>query len=257
MRKIIQKIYKFRIFKRIIPTFLKIYIKLLKKNEIIIRHNDINLKLNLFNPIDREIFLKGNYEKKQIDCLVNFIKDNKIIYFIDIGAHMGFYSLIISNLKIKVFSFEPVKNNFKQLNENKKLNKFENMEIYNFALSNKEKQVEMWVPNKEKSGGYTIYDPKDEELEKYDIRKINKEQCISKIGDNIIKIKNEKVAIKIDVERHELNVLDGLNNFLKENDIILQIELFEDRRDNIIKYLEEHNFKHINTIKKDFYFKNF
>lgn len=257
MRKIIQKIYKFRIFKRIIPTFLKIYIKLLKKNEIIIRHNDINLKLNLFNPIDREIFLKGNYEKKQIDCLVNFIKDNKIIYFIDIGAHMGFYSLIISNLKIKVFSFEPVKNNFKQLNENKKLNKFENMEIYNFALSNKEKQVEMWVPNKEKSGGYTIYDPKDEELEKYDIRKINKEQCISKIGDNIIKIKNEKVAIKIDVERHELNVLDGLNNLLKENDIILQIELFEDRRDNIIKYLEEHNFKHINTIKKDFYFKNF
>lgn len=257
MRKIIQKIYKFRIFKRIIPTFLKIYIKLLKKNEIIIRHNDINLKLNLFNPIDREIFLKGNYEKKQIDCLLNFIKDNKIIYFIDIGAHMGFYSLIISNLKIKVFSFEPVKNNFKQLNENKKLNKFENMEIYNFALSNKEKQVEMWVPNKEKSGGYTIYDPKDEELEKYDIRKINKEQCISKIGDNIIKIKNEKVAIKIDVERHELNVLDGLNNLLKENDIILQIELFEDRRDNIIKYLEEHNFKHINTIKKDFYFKNF
>jgi FkbM family methyltransferase len=257
MRKIIQKIYKFKIFKRIIPSLLKIYIKLLKKNEIFIRHKDINLKLNLSNPIDREIFLKGNYEKKQIDCLLNFIKDNKIVYFIDIGAHMGFYSLIISNLKIKVFSFEPVKNNFKQLHENKRLNKFENMEIYNFALSNNEKKVEMWVSNKEKTGGYTIYDPKDEELKKYDTGKINKEQCISKIGDEIIKINNEKVAIKIDVERHELNVLEGLNNLLKHNDIILQIELFEDRRDSIIKYLKERNFKHINTIQRDFYFKNF
>ena len=68
---------------------------------------------------------------------------------------------------------------------------------------------------------------------------------------------NEKVAIKIDVERHELNVLEGLNNLLKHNDIILQIELFEDRRDSIIKYLEERDFKHINTIQRDFYFKNF
>ena len=257
MRKFIQEIYKISIFKRIIPTLLKIYIKLLKKNEIIIRHKDINLKLNLLNPIDREIYLKGSYEKKQIDYLCNFIKDNKIIYFIDIGAHMGFYSIMISNLKIKVFSFEPVISNFKQLNENKNLNKFENMRIYNFALSNNEKRVEMWVPNKEKTGGYTIYDSKDEELKKYNIKKINKEECISKIGDNIIKIDNERIAIKIDVERHEFNVLEGLDNLLKKNDIILQIELFEDRQEGIIKYLKERNFKHINTIQKDFYFKNF
>ena len=66
IRKIIQKIYSVNLFKRIIPTTLKIIIKILKKNRITIAHKKILIQLNLNNPIDREIYFKGEYEKKTI-----------------------------------------------------------------------------------------------------------------------------------------------------------------------------------------------
>ena len=65
MKKFLQKIYKIKIFKRLVPSVLKLYIKIFKKNFLIIKHNDIYLKLNLLNPIDREIYLKGQYEKEK------------------------------------------------------------------------------------------------------------------------------------------------------------------------------------------------
>ena len=257
MKKFLQKIYKIKIFKRLVPSVLKLYIKIFKKNFLIIKHNDIYLKLNLLNPIDREIYLKGQYEKEQIEYLLKHIKEKKIKYFIDIGAHMGFYSVMISKENLKVYAFEPILNNYSQLYDNKNLNQFDNMEIFNFALSNIEKDIEMWVPDKEKTGGYSIYDREDEEINKYKIEEINKSKSKSKIGDNIIKIENKKIAIKIDVERHEFKVLEGLSKLFRQNEILLQIEVFKERQQKIISYLRDKNFQHINTIEKDFYFKNF
>ena len=193
MRKILQSIYKIKVFKRIIPSLIKIYIKILKKKRVKIKYKNIFLNVNLLNPIDREIFLKGNYEKKQIEYLVENIKKNKVNFFIDIGAHMGFYSMIISKITRQVFSFEPIKENFDQLIKNRDLNNFLNIKTFNFALSNLEREVEMWVPDKNKTGGYSIYDTYDEEIKNYDYKKINKIQSKTYIGDNIIKIKNEKI----------------------------------------------------------------
>ena len=166
---------------------------------------------------------------------------------------MGFYSVMISKENLKVYAFEPILNNYSQLYDNKNLNQFDNMEIFNFALSNIEKDIEMWVPDKEKTGGYSIYDREDEEINKYKIEEINKSKSKSKIGDNIIKIENKKIAIKIDVERHEFKVLEGLSKIFRQNEILLQIELFKERQQKIISYLRDKNFQHINTIEKDYY----
>ena len=96
MRTILYNLYKLGFFKRIIPSFLKIYIKIFKTNEIIIKHREILLNLNLLNPIDREIFLRDNYEEEQLNYLSKIIDDKKIQYFLDIGAHMGYYSINLS-----------------------------------------------------------------------------------------------------------------------------------------------------------------
>lgn len=257
MQKILRFIYKFRVFKRLLPSLLKLYIKIFKNNKIIIKYENIYLQLNLLNPIDREIYLKGKYENDQINYLIKKIKENEIKYFIDIGAHMGFYSMKISKNNIETYAFEPIYNNFKQLNENKNLNKLNNIKIFNFALSNIEQDVEMWVPDKNKTGGYSIYDVNDREINNYNPKKINKIKTNSKIGDNILKIRDKKIAVKIDVERHELKVLEGLNEFFKNNKIILQIELFEERQTQMITYLSEKKYQKINNIGRDFYFQNF
>ena len=115
IRKIIQKIYSVNLFRRIIPTTLKIIIKILKKNKITIVHKKTLIQLNLNNPIDREIYFKGEYEKKQLDYISKNIKKENMDYFVDVGAHMGFYSINLAKDKINIIAFEPIKENFIQL----------------------------------------------------------------------------------------------------------------------------------------------
>ena len=145
MRYILINLYKFRLFKRIVPSLLKIYIKIFKKYEIIIRHKEILLNLNLLNPIDREIFLKDNYEEKQLNYLTHIIDEEKIQYFLDIGAHMGYYSINLSK-NIGIITFEPILKNFEQFEKNRNLNKSKNIEIYNFALSNEKRRLQCGYP---------------------------------------------------------------------------------------------------------------
>jgi len=257
MRKIIQTLYKINLFKRIVPSLLKIFIKLTKFNEVIVKKNNISLILNLMNPIDREIYLKGNYEKEQINFLTDQIKKNNINLFIDVGAHMGFYSINISKNNISTYSFEPVKKNFEQLKRNKIYNNISNIFLHNIALSDEKKNIKMWVPDKEKTGGFSIYNINDEELSKYNEKRTFKIESKSDLADNLMDFKDEKIAIKIDVERHEKNVLDGMKKMLSQNNILIQIELFNERKEEIFDYLKRINFKHFHTIKKDYYFKNF
>ena len=257
MRKIIKKIYKIKLFKRIIPSLLKRFIKILKKDSIIIKHENVFLDLNLNNPIDREIYLKGNYEKDQLNFLSELIDNNEVEYFLDVGAHIGFYSINLSKKNLKVYAFEPVRSSYEQLENNKLLNNYSNLEIYNFALSDENKNIIMWVPDLNKTGGFSIFDERDEEIKNYDANKIKKITGTSKKGDEILKIVDKKIAIKIDVERHELNVLKGMQNLIINNKIILQIELFDKRKLNIEKYLKIRKFKKINIIQKDHYFTNF
>ena len=257
MRKILQLLYKIDLLKRIVPSLLKIFIKFFKSNEVIVKNNEVLFQLNLMNPIDREIYLKGDYEKQQIDFLSEQIEKHNINYFFDVGAHMGFYSINMSKKKISIYSFEPVKKNFEQLKKNKYLNNKENIFLHNLALSDEKKNIKMWVPDENKTGGFSIYDTNDEEIKKYDERKTFKIEGKSDLGDNLIHLKNEKIAIKIDVERHEKNVLNGMPKILNNNKVIMQIELFEERKKEIFEYLKNNNYINFHAIKKDYYFKNF
>ena len=70
-------------------------------------------------------------------------------------------------------------------------------------MSDKKQNITMWVPDKNKTGGFSIYDSNDEEVSKYNKKKTFEIESKSDLGDNLMDIKNEKIAIKIDVERHE------------------------------------------------------
>jgi len=70
------------------------------------------------------------------------IKENSII--IDVGAHIGVFSLFVANKfdNIKILAFEPNPNNFALLTENVKINQFENKIFpYRLALSDKSGKI--------------------------------------------------------------------------------------------------------------------
>ena len=252
MHKIFKLLYNLNIplLKRLIPSLIK---KIYFFNKVqIIKLDFCQIKIDVTHSIDREIFLKECYEKNQLDFLKGVLKEKKISHFFDIGANIGYYTLFFKDIE-NIYAFEPNKKNFLRLNENINLNSL-NVNLYNFGLSNSNSEEEIWYTNKNKMGGSAIFDINDPELKKYKKEDIIKEKIFTRKLDDIIRIKSSNILIKIDVERHEKKVLEGMENIIKENNIVLQIEVNDEQKKEVFNYLNNLNFKCINSIRHDHYF---
>ena len=103
-------------------------------------------------------------------------------------------------------------------------------------------------------GGSAIFDQNDPELKKYNPKNIIKEKVLLKKLDDVLKINNSKILIKIDVERHEKKVLEGMEKIIQQNNIIMQIEIGEKNKKEIFNYLKNLKLKWINSIRHDHFF---
>ena len=257
-KKLLKKI---PIIKRVYPSIIKRLFKLFSKSHI--RYNYFGLKLigDINEPMDKEIYLFDEYEKKQIKYLIKNIELSNFEYFIDVGANSGVYSLIINDKfkNIKIISFEPIKKSINKFLINLKNNpKLKNIKIYKFGLSNKSTELLMKSQVRDEyiqTGGFGV-------VTKYDkLKNFHTEKAIFKKGDDILKIKNKKIILKIDTEGHEKFVLNGLEKLLKKNKIFLQIEIYDQHLKKINKFLKKFKFNEINSFssdgKIDYYFKNY
>tara|TARA_B100000902_G_scaffold239639_1_gene226942 strand:- start:487 stop:1251 length:765 start_codon:yes stop_codon:yes gene_type:complete len=240
---------KFPFSKRFVPSLIK---RFFFSKVQIINLDFGKIKIDLSQAIDREIYLNEFYEKEQLMFLHKIYSEKKINHFFDIGANIGYYSLFFQKIK-NIHAFEPNKKNFLRLKENVKLNNL-NINTYNFGLSNSNSETEIWYTNKDKMGGSAIFDKNDPELKKYKNESIIKEKILIKKLDDVIHINNEEILIKIDVERHEKKVLEGMNKLIDQNNIIMQIEVGNDQKMEIFEYLKKLKLKWINTIRHDHFF---
>ena len=152
----------------------------------------------------------------------------------------GVYSYLLSKHSKKVIGFEANPVMFKYLEKNlKKIVK--NIEIYNFALSNKTGEVYLKIPLRYKSilkknfedfyeGGLATIHPEN----KLEEKKFEKFKTESNYLDNF-KF-NEKIGfIKIDVEGHEQFILEGAVNTIKKHKPNLLIEIEKKHRSDSIE----------------------
>jgi FkbM family methyltransferase len=159
---------------------------------------------------------------------------------------------------LKVIAFEPVLTTFNKLKMNIQINNLgKRIKTYNVGLSNAnglKKMVALKRRNYIQSGGFSFNVPNrkltDEEITQYN-KTIN--------GDEVLKFKKKKIVVKIDVEGYENKVLLGIKNLLKNNKILLQIEIFDDNFKKINKFLLEKRFKLINKFNKtsDYFYINY
>tara|TARA_B100000003_G_C10850806_1_gene338902 strand:- start:69 stop:842 length:774 start_codon:yes stop_codon:yes gene_type:complete len=186
-------------------------------------------------------------------------KMNKKYEFIDIGANQGIYSLIAAknrNFK-KIFAFEPVNQTFELLKKNIKINKFKNIIAKKYAISTYNGNVKILI-KKNHSGSATI---KSRYSCSYTNTSVIKTANFS-VLNKLIKSDDRKV-IKIDVEGHELEVVNQLirTNFIKLVDFIYVEINFKKSNLSIIKNkLKKNNFYYIYKSPKinnhcDFLFK--
>ena len=271
MRNILVSLYKIRFLRRLIPSILR---RLPRNESINTKVNDFQMNLNLRSSIDREIYLKGFYDAEQINFIETEINVHEFDYFIDIGSNIGFYALYFASKykNLNVMSFEPVKENYDQIIRSIELNKLKNINTYNFALSDTEDNKKMWVTDLNKKGGFSIYEEVDYKNEiqnnNYDESKLSNTIVRSKIFDKNFKIRDKKILVKMDVERHELFCLQGMKKLLIEgnNKLLIQIEITNHYKQQVFKILESYGFQLIHTISPDeknknygldYYFMNF
>ena len=175
----------------------------------------------LFNNVDRGFCKDLLYLKKNMGFNLSTV--------IDIGAALGDYSKAVHFIypDAKIYAFEPVPQSFAVLKT--VANKINNLQCFNFALSDNEGETEFHL--NEFSFSSSLLKMTDTHKDIFPFAKNNKIIKINTItlddfckNEKIVPENENGILLKIDVQGLELKVLKGATNFLKEIDVI-QLEV--------------------------------
>lgn len=139
--------------------------------------------------------------------------------FFDIGANIGIYSLYAAyrHRDFQIYSFEPVSNNYIALQQNVWLNLWDNVHPFNIALADENKITELYLSdNRVGNSGAQISAAVNEKREAYVPVRI--EKVLSFSLDRLITEFGLPVPnfVKIDVDGHETDILNGMTQLLSE-----------------------------------------
>lgn len=160
------------------------------------------------------------YEQNKVKILKKIINNGDIV--VDVGAHIGFYTMLFAKIvgeEGKVFAFEPDRNNFKILEKNKKINKYNNIIIEPKAVADK-KCLKRLYPYKE-SRYHRLYGDNNQFF--IDV------ECLS-LDNYFIDYKEGINVVKINVVGSEGDVIKGMIDILKNNNDIKLVIQFSPKR---------------------------
>lgn len=162
-----------------------------------------------------------NYLLKQIE---SSIKKKKKVLFLDIGAYVGLYSVLVGNKfkkykKLDIVAFEPGTDylsepTLKLLKKNIQINRIRNIKIKNIGIGSSKKK------NK---GNFQV------------------NTLVGILGANFA-LKYDEVFIKLDIDDYVMEGLAGIMDFAnRSKKVNLFVEDFIERK-KIVKFLEKNNF---------------
>lgn len=182
----------------------------------------------------------GFMSSHEDDIIEHFCpKDGDV--FIDIGAHIGRYTIIGSKrigANGKVVAIEPHPDNFEMLNRNIRLNRLTNVTTLNSAVYDKEMRVKLYLGDElGGSSGHSLIANAGEKFVEVNANTVD--YLLQSLGIR------EVNWIKIDVEGAEFEVLKGAHNVLANSkDLVLIIELHSpDLYKPIVELLRSYNYK--------------
>ena len=190
--------------------------------------------------VAKDYFITGFYERGFVDWTCdNFLNENKAV--IDIGAHIGWYTIDMAKKAKHVYAFECSPKSFNYLCANIALNQLDyNVSKFNCALSN----TNISMP-------YYIRDPKDgggNGISKFDYDVVNNVPYVLVPCKPLDDFHFENINfIKMDVEGHEKQVLQGAKQTILSNDYPkILFESWDDEKPNLpVKELKQDLFEYI------------
>ena len=167
----------------------------------------LRLLLDLDNVVDQQVFVSGTWEKGTIDTLLGLAQEERQRHggeavFVDIGAHWGLYALLArqSGMFDRIVAFEPDPTNYGQLQANLFLNDATTaIEALQLATSDRERTFGLSLATRRNRGGTHVVE----------VAQANQVTCRAVRVDQQLDIADKLLVIKMDVEGHEMEAIDG------------------------------------------------
>ncbi|MDY6896750.1 MAG: FkbM family methyltransferase [Cyanobacteriota bacterium] len=212
------------------------YKSILKKDNCIELNEKISINLPPSSKFGTELFVKnGSVDWGSEEYLIKYLDKSKS--FLDIGANIGYYSLLVSPYCHRVYAFEPDLRSIAALKNNAE--KVDNITVIQEAVYSKVGEMQFDITN-------------SPELSRLNTK--------SKISNNCINVKVETLdnfadkhpnlkitAIKTDVEGADTEVLLGGKRLIEREQPLILSEAFPDSR--VLKFVRELDYLIFGFIK--------
>ena len=179
------------------------------------------------NPTDRNvsylIFTNKEHEPFETLILKYFLKENSI--YVDIGANVGYYTLLAASIakKGQVFSFEPYNLNFELLEKNIVANNLVNVQTFPYAVYNENTSVDIFSSGANKGNVRLFKDDLEGYMEEHQSNKSVK--CVTL--DSILDDSSNPDIIKMDIQGGEMLALQGMKKIINNtNELVLFTEFW-------------------------------
>jgi len=165
--------------------------------------------------LSHDLIRDGIREAYQVEVVNEEVKPGDVV--IDVGANIGYYALLESRLtgkNGKIYAIEPVPANVEILRINRELNQYDNIEVFQLAIS-------------DKKGHTTMYVPRERNLSRIKAsmggNQSNTIEVETATLDDFLQGKRYPQVIRMDVEGAEYQIVKGMEKTLTGN---LPLEIF-------------------------------
>ncbi len=156
--------------------------------------------------------ISGTYEWETMDAVERLVQPGFVCY--DLGASIGYLSLLMARKAKQVFCFEPAPHAAKEIRGNMAANGFENFAVISSPVTDAVREVRFAITDVSYGSGITERDTKWPEL-----------KVMSTTLDHFIRDHPVPDFVKIDVEGEEGRVLAGAQELLARRCAIFCCEL--------------------------------
>lgn len=160
------------------------------------------------------------FERQDMQFLARVLRDDFIdaagAAVLDVGANIGVYSIQTAlRTGAKIWAFEPIEENRKVLIENLRLNSMgeDRVTVLPFALGGSDGQVVMYYSRA--FPGHASTDRSNAERERAKEFRVERRRA-----DDLFPDPFERLLVKIDVEGHELEVIEGMRGILSSAHLV-------------------------------------
>ena len=207
----------------------------------------IHYASDLTDYVAKTVAVKGHLERAQTLYFFNAARRRGCDIFLDIGANFGYYSLTATKTGdfAEIHAMEAHPKTYRRLLENIKANRLQNA-IIPHEIAASDKSGELFIDDKS-SGAAAVSS---------DMREGATIKIQSAPLDSLFNFSGRNIAVKMDVEGHEVAALKGMKHLLARNSVLLQVEVLPENSESSLHCLFDGDFRCIHRIVGDFYFVN-